>query len=559
MVLQCLLQKGLASTMKYVNFQRGRYVVRVTVPLELRGIIGKRELVAPLDADKRSAERAAHGVINGFLATIDDAQAKFTATRPTVTSAAKAHYQAELEADDRERAGAGSHAVADTQALFAPRRASLLRLVAAGQIDGDEAEALIGYAADDLATKGIAPALPRGDLLRALAEVQLDAFARFDERNKGVIVPGEPKSALLTAPEPPTPVAAQDRGTGSTLVDVLIAFHKERTAGARNLADKTMSEHKVAVRMFNEFMGSALPVRSITRTDILAYKGALLQTPNRYTARFRGLTLPQAIKANGKLEKPIPTLDPKTINLKWLSHLSSIFRWGANNGMVDVNPAAGIRVDEGKGYQEPTRVPFTQDDLKAIFSNELFKHPARYETPQWALLLALYTGARSSSEIARIRLADIYEEQGVSVINLSLASKNVRSKRIVPVHDALIRLGFLPYVDKLRRKGKERLFPDWEPEDKINRWFLRSYKPLVGINDSRKVFHSFRHTLKTALARYGVNRDVSDLITGHADQSVGGIYIGDAAVTMVQAMSDGINRIDFKLPIASLDHKSPYK
>ncbi|GLR41462.1 DUF6538 domain-containing protein [Mesorhizobium amorphae] len=93
MVLQRLLQTGFTSTMKYVHFQRGRYVVRVTVPLELRGIIGKRELVAPLDADKRSAQRAALCIINGFLATIDDAHAKFAATRPTITSAAKAHYQ----------------------------------------------------------------------------------------------------------------------------------------------------------------------------------------------------------------------------------------------------------------------------------------------------------------------------------------------------------------------------------------------------------------------------------------------------------------------------------
>lgn len=66
------------------------------------------------------------------------------------------------------------------------------------------------------------------------------------------------------------------------------------------------------------------------------------------------------------------------------------------------------------------------------------------------------------------------------------------------------------------------------------------------------MFHSFRHTLKTALARYGVNRDVSDMITGHKDQSVGGIYIGDQAVTMVQAMNDGLKRVDFNLPIPAL-------
>src|SRR5690606_8549992 len=104
------------------------------------------------------------------------------------------------------------------------------------------------------------------------------------------------------------------------------------------------------------FMGASVPVRSITRTDMLTYKQTLLQTPNRYTLRFPGLTLPQAIKANQKREQPFPTLDPATINMKWLSHISTIFKWAANNGHADDNPAAGIRVDEGKGYKEPTRV-----------------------------------------------------------------------------------------------------------------------------------------------------------------------------------------------------------
>lgn len=175
----------------------------------------------------------------------------------------------------------------------------------------------------------------------------------------------------------------------------------------------------------------------------------------------------------------------------------------------------------------------------------MFSDPAKYETQQWALLLALYTGARSSSEIARIKLTDIYLEQGIWVFDLIEATKNVHSKRLVPIHKKLIELGILDYVERLKKKGKTKLFWDWEPEDKINRWFLRTYKEQVGITDDRKVFHTFRHTLKQAMARYGVNRDISDLITGHKDQSAGAVYIGDAHVTMIEAMRDGLNRVEF--------------
>jgi integrase len=520
----------------------------VTVPPELREIVGKRELVEPLGGDKKVAERRAHAVIDGFLARLDDARDKLAASRPTLSTAAKDHFKAELHADDQARAFVGSAAVAAINAVSTPHRASLLRLVSAGEIVGAEAEALIGYAADTLAAKGMAPDVPRPDLLRTLAGIQLEALTAIDARDRGAVTIPAPQHPLLTQPEPIA--APEDRGSGATLSDILTPFHRERTSGTRNLAQKTIDEHKTAVRMFHEFMGGNVPARSITRHDMLGYKKALLQTPSRYALRFPGLTLPQAIKANEKRKVPFAALDPQTINMKWLSHISTICKWGMNNGYLDANPASGVRVDEGKGFKEPSRVPFNQDDLARIFGSDLFKTPrAAWSTKQWALLVALYTGARSSSEIARVRLADIFQEQDLDVVELTLASKNVRSKRLVPIHQHLINLGFLDYVKRMREKGQTRLFPDWEPEDTINRWFLRTYMPKVGINDDRKVFHSFRHSLKTALARHGVNRDVSDLITGHKDQSVAAVYIGDASVTMVRAMAEGLNRVDFKLPL----------
>ncbi len=86
--------------------------------------------------------------------------------------------------------------------------------------------------------------------------------------------------------------------------------------------------------------------RSITRKDMLTYKAALLQTPSRYTLRFPGLTLPQAIKANQKRSKPFETLDPKTINMKWLSHISTICKWAMNNGYLDTSPASSANAGE---------------------------------------------------------------------------------------------------------------------------------------------------------------------------------------------------------------------
>lgn len=530
--------------MKHVQHVRGKWVARMTVPEELRAILGKRELVEPLGGDKKQAERRALAVLNGFHAILDDAREALAANRPTLSTAAKAHYRHELEQDDLDRRKTRFSTDNDFHTYSRQVYAHRLRLLVAGKLERDEAEALIGFAADDLTAKGLAPDTPRPDLLRALAEVQLEALARFEERDKGQIKPDAPVSPLLTAPDP-APVSlssATSDATGTTLAQVLTAFHKERNAGGRSLASKTMDEHHSAVRMFEEFMGGPVAVRSVTKKNIIDYKQALLETPTRYTLRFRGLTLPQAIKANKKRSEPFETLDPQTINMKWLSHLSSILQWASNNGHIEANPAQGVRVDTGSAvHKERSRLPFDRRELGLIFGTDLFKTPSAFATKQWALLVALYTGARSSSEIARIKLVDIREEQNVLTFDLADASKNLHSKRLVPVHRDLIQLGLLEHVGRLRQAGESRLFPDWQPEDKINRWFLRTYLPSLGIEDKRKVFHSFRHNLETELTRSGCPKELSDLITGHKDQSVAADYVHDAPIRRMQAALDRVS------------------
>lgn len=71
-------------------------MARMTVPEQLREMLGMRELVALLGGDKKQAERQAHAVLNRCHAILDEAREAVAANRPTLTSAAKAHYREEL-------------------------------------------------------------------------------------------------------------------------------------------------------------------------------------------------------------------------------------------------------------------------------------------------------------------------------------------------------------------------------------------------------------------------------------------------------------------------------
>ena len=583
--------------MKYVQHIRGKWRVRIKVPDELVPIIGKTELSqGDLPSDYRARERLAPGIINRFLTQIDEARERLEARGKTsklvLSIAAKAHYANTLAADDAKRAGM------PTREEMEAERERILQKFENGEVgsrqgpyaminDSTDYELVLGardfYRKNHTSRLGalrasfatgetrwiepavyqfiaennlkVAPGSPHWhDLANALIRAEIEALEHTLNRDRGDYS-GQPRDPLLIAPDPAPEVrvspANQVAADSMLLSDALTAFHSERTAGGSTLAPKTMEEHRNAVRMFSEFMGGEVAVRPITKKDVIRYKQALLETPNRYTMRFPGLTLPQAVKANAELAEPFKTLAPKTINMKWLSHLSTILQWASNNGHIEMNPAQGIRVDTGSRiHRGASYLPFNKDELKIIFGDPIFADPASYGMKQWALLVMLYTGVRNSSEMARMQLANIYKEQSSHVFFLADASKNQRSKRLVPIHDDLILLGFLDYVEKLRASNETFLFPEWAKRtDKVNDWFNITFLVKLGIKNKQKVFYSFRHTLATEMAKVGVPRELSKMISGHAPQEVASVYIHASPISL---MSDALNKVKFHLPIARL-------
>lgn len=581
------------SPMKYVQNVRGSWTVRITVPPELRGIIGKRELSENgLPDDAKARERAAIRIINRFLTTLGEAEAQLRAESndPTLhlSRAAKTHYSSILNADEKRRASMPTEddiAIALDQAAkqfssehdagtlvatsifnvytdhtlkvrarYDDQRIRTGRLAALRENFNNPAITWFApvvdahIAANNLKIDAGSPAWR--ELAQALMRAEIEALERTLERDQANFS-GRPEDPLLTAPDPtPQPLQNGTRSAGPKLSEALAGFHAERSAGGGTLAAKTMEEHRNAVRMFNEFVGADLGVTAITKKQVIDYKNALLQTPNRYTMRFPGLTLPQAIRANQKLAEPFTTLAPQTINEKWLSHLRTVLSWAERNDHLQINPALGIRVETGsKSHKEPSRSAFDPEDIAKIFGHEMFRDPGQYGTKQWALLVMLYTGVRNSSEMARIRLSKISEVQGIPIFNLDEASKNQQSKRLVPMHQDLIKLGFLDFVAARRLRGEEYLFPEWAKRtDSVNDWFNVTYLPSLGIKTAKKVFYCFRHTLATELAKAGVPRELSKMISGHEPQEIASVYIQASPITL---MAKELNKVKFDLPMLS--------
>ena len=398
--------------------------------------------------------------------------------------------------------------------------------------------------------------------VRALAVAELELLARGAERDEGDFT-GQPTDPLLTAK--PEPIVATDTlaariisdSSTKTLSEIVPDFVKERGA-----SPQTNYECKGTARMFEEYLGEAKAVYTITRHDVRGFKNALSDLPLNYTKRFPGLTLMEAIKENRARATPFPTLNARTINEKYLSKLLSMFNWCVRNDVIPDNPADRIKVDTVKDKGKPPRVNFSPSDLGKIFSRELFDTSKNFDEQQWAMLAALFTGARTS-ELAQIKLDSIRHERGSLVVAIEEDTKNIGSQRLIPIHSALITLGFETHVATLRHSGATHLFPVWyrkgmeakkRAEDAgvvtlnhhfprfIARAFNVTIKKKVGIHDSRKTFHSFRHTFKTGLARAGVPRSMQDDLCGHTDNSAGAKYVHGESV---EAMKEAIEKLRF--------------
>jgi integrase len=95
----------------------------------------------------------------------------------------------------------------------------------------------------------------------------------------------------------------------------------------------------------------------------------------------------------------------------------------------------------------------------------------------------------------------------------------------------LTSLGFLALVEVCRKLdgANAPLFPLMRPGPRggyaegWSKWFGR-YLRSIGIGDTNRVFHSFRHSFKDAARAAGVREDINDALTGHSGGGVGRQY-----------------------------------
>lgn len=267
---------------------------------------------------------------------------------------------------------------------------------------------------------------------------------------------------------------------------------------------KTTAEWELVINRFNELHGT-LSLYRITKAHIVAFKDNRLMVGN----------------ASATVTKQ-------------LGALSSLLQYSVDNDFIKTNVAAGVKVAKSK-VEKKSRLPYQIKDLNKIFSCPIYTDNHRplgggKEASYWLPLLALYTGARLE-ELGQLQKDDIQQLNKIWYIRISdeaegTSLKTYSSRRNMPIHPKLLKLGFLEYI----KQQQDKIFPALKPDShksltgNFSKWWGRYARDTIGITDKRKVFHSFRHTFKDACRNSGIHQEIHDTFTGHTGNNVGSAY-----------------------------------
>jgi site-specific recombinase XerD len=301
---------------------------------------------------------------------------------------------------------------------------------------------------------------------------------------------------------------------------------------------QTLEQNTTTYEMFKECCGD-LPVTTYERKHLAAFYDLLRGLPRLYSksAAWRGLSLAEVVARTKDEEHE--RLAMKTIK-RHFSALGVLFAYLKQRGeYVGENPAYGFRFPD-KGRTRDKRSMWEGESLAKLFSSPVWtgcysegrrSRPGKIiikDEKYWLPLLGVYHGNRLE-EFAQLERADVKEEDGIWFLDINDEGekqvKNEQSKRRVPLHPELQRLGFLEYVEKLAPNPTDRLFPALQPggpDQKLGysftKWWSR-YRKDIGVYQKGLDYHSFRAGVATKLAEANISLEVRNELLGHEGKS----------------------------------------
>ncbi len=493
------------SDMRYLRKRRGRWLVQVAVPKDLRDRFGKANVECYLGTSSEAeAKRLKHAAVADILASFERASDGGPIRPDELKSQAEAELRRAYDAlaadflNAHGRLPGLAREVAEDASDLIGASFDTNRLL--GKPTTEYAEEVLDRIGAEKSEESVAA------LTQAVLKAQAAAIAMLQRG----IEPPSLKGQL---------VRRNRHGTAPKISEAANAFIAERQRDkTARLTAQTANQMQATFRLFTDHTGNA-PLDSINREDAVSFLDTIADLHPHYGRRPGAAShslqelLAKYAAGNGD------GLSNKTLN-RHQSALKTLFRWARKRGIVEgENPFADLARVKAR-QSEVAWLSFTIAELNKLFADTEFevnpdKHTLSTARP-WIMAVSLFSGMRQG-EVCELEAEDIQRQDGIWYFDVT-AAKSEAGVRRVPIHSELIGLGFLDYVKVI---GSGSLFPGITrggPDKKRGHTVAKrfpEYRRNREVERERIAFHSFRKNFVRALELAKVDRDRAALVVGH--------------------------------------------
>ena len=296
-----------------------------------------------------------------------------------------------------------------------------------------------------------------------------------------------------------------------------------------DLRERSIQENRSSLNLIIECFGD-IPIGTLDREKASLLKSKIKELPKNRSKnpKFREKYFHDLVKMKISSNEAIHAT---TIN-KYLGNLSSFLTWCVNNGYSNTNVFSGMKLWK-KNKANTERDKFTEQELKKIFSKKDYLYTTlpyikkgKYAN-YWIPLIGVFSGMRAN-EICSLYLDNVKELRGnlrdkrwcFDIIQEEdrpdKRLKNLSSRRIIPLHQTLLDLGFIDFLNIIKKKPlttegekRKRLFEELPYKEglysrNISRFWNTSYLPKIGLKTNKNGFHSLRYSVVDHLKQKGV-------------------------------------------------------
>ena len=373
----------------------------------------------------------------------------------------------------------------------------------------------------------ILPPAPYDPELVSMLEGQKSRFETFGAKPQEEPVNIEAAQDASAIPSPGTESIISDdsqRAEVTIFSDAMKSYLREKKI-FKKLDGKSELVLKSHLHLFQEIMGD-VALSSISRGDILAIMENILPNyPKNRNKKYPGLTLAEALDLTDA--EKISSKTQKSYFDDWKAFLN----WCVTCRTIPFNPMEGLTMEGSELPKDQQKKRFSSEDLTLIFQKiaemptqkRFYRH--LYTFRYWILIFALYQGMRLN-EICQLHLEDVFAIDGIPCLCVTVdeekkqKTKNRQSRRVVPIHSVLLKLGFLQfYLDVVALPDR----PNSQLFQKLT-FTISGYQRKMGwfndfindfIPDDRKSFHSFRHSFDTCLMNREQNTFLIQCLAGY--------------------------------------------